>query len=127
MSIIKFELKDKHIKLLKNLRWCNAPTDKMIVSVDNYDEPFMFGGDNIYQEIDLILNGKPINFDPLNSSDIPTYTSEQIEEWDKLLSELPLALEIILFNGNFNTGMFKAKFTDRQWKQLLPITLDNKQ
>jgi hypothetical protein len=126
MSIIKFELKDKHIKFLKNLRWCNVPANKMIVSVDNYDEPFMFGGDNIYQEIDLILNGKPINFDPLNSSDIPTYTSEQIEEWDKLLSELPLALEIILFNGSFKTGMFKAKFTDRQWKELLPITLDNK-
>jgi hypothetical protein len=118
MSIIKFELKNDHIKLLKQLKWSNALDKQMIVSVDDINEPLLFGENSVYEAIDLILNGKPIDFDPFNTSDIPQYSKEQTEAWDILLSELPTALDIILYNGNFELGLYKTKYGDRTWKKI---------
>lgn len=116
MSVVKFELKNEHIQLLKQLKWSNTPENKMIVSVEDVNEPLLFNESNVYEAIDLILNGIPPNFDPFNTSDLPTYSPEQISEWDKLLSELPTALDIILYNGDFTLGRYKTKFSDRAWK-----------
>jgi hypothetical protein len=53
-----------------------------------------------------------------NSEDIKEYSEEQKAEWDKLYSELPLALDVILFNGNFELGTYKTKWHDRNWKKI---------
>lgn len=118
MSIVKFELKDEHVKLLRQLSWSNSDDKKVIVSVEDVNEPLLFNENNVYEGIDLILNGAPANADPFNTDELPTYTPEQIAEWDKLLSELPMALDIILYNGNFNLGKYKTKFHLRDWKQI---------
>jgi hypothetical protein len=118
MSVVKFELKEEHVLLLKNLKW-GLLENKFIVSAEDITEdPAPFGADNIYEGIDLVLNGKPENFDPLNSTELTTYTAEQIAEWDKLISELPTALDIILYTGSFELGNYKTKYHLKDWKKI---------
>lgn len=116
MSVLKLELKEEHLKLLKFLRW--SAKDNVIVGVSGEEESVPFGENNIYEAIDLILNGVPVDFNPFTTEDLPEYTSEQKEAWDKLYSELPTALDIILFNGHFELGTYKTKYHDRNWKKI---------
>lgn len=119
MSVIKFELKKEHVLLLKNLRW--SVNHQGIISgvADEGDETAPpFGEYNIHDAINLILNGKPKDIDLLTHDSFFTYKDEEIAEWDKLYSELPTALEIILFNGSFELGTYKTKFHLRDWKKL---------
>jgi len=115
MSTLIFEVKEEHIKLLKDLKWC---MNKGIVSGvadegDTLAPPF--GGVNLYESIDLILNGKPEGVNPFMEEEFPVYSEEQKAEWDKLYSELPLALDIILFNGHFDVGIYKTRYHLREW------------
>lgn len=119
MSVIKFELKKEHVLLLKNLRW--SVNNQGIISgvADEGDETAPpFGEYNIYDAISLILNGKPKDIDLLTHDSFFTYTDEEMAEWDKLYSELPTALEIILFNGSFELGVYKTKYHDRNWVKI---------
>jgi hypothetical protein len=114
MSLITFELKKEHIELLKNLRWNLQYGKSTFISqfIENDTQELA----NIYEEVDLILNGKPSNFDPLNT-EFKDYTSEQKLEWDKLLSELPTALDIVLFTNSFELGHYRTKYNIRSWKK----------
>ena len=119
MSVLVFELREEHVKLLKFLRW--SINDKNIISGVDYDgdEPIPpFGENNIYDAIDLILNGLPDEFDPLNTEELREYSDEEKAKWDGLYSELPTALDIVLFNGNFELGTYKTKYHDRNWKKI---------
>ncbi len=118
MSVITFELKEEHIKLLKHLRWSMMDNNFIVSAEDIIEDTAPFGMDSLYEAIDLILNGKPSNFDPLNTEGPTQYSSEQIAEWDKLYKELPMALDVILYNGSFGLGKFKTRFHDRNWKKL---------
>ena len=122
MSVLKFELKNEHIKLLKQLKW--SSNNKVIVSVEDISDPLLFNESNVYEAVDLILNGIPANIDPLNTSEFPVYTPEQITEWDKLLSELPTALDIILYNEHFNVGKYKTRYHLREWKQIQEVNYE---
>ena len=116
MSVLKFELKKEHVLLLKNLRWSINKSNIISAVADEGDDIAPpFGEVNIYEAIDLILNGKPSDIDPLTHDEFPIYSEEQKAEWDILYSELPLALEIILFNGNFELGSYKCRWHDRNW------------
>jgi DNA polymerase III delta subunit len=118
MSVLTFTLTDDHIKLIRNLRW-DITKDKYIISSEDYlDNVPIFGTDTVYEAVDLILNGKPEEFDPLISFNDKTFSDEQIAEWDKLISELPTALDIILYNGNFETGTYKSKYHIRDWTKI---------
>ena len=119
MSVIQFKLTENHIKLLKHLTW-SSTEDKYIVSTENFDEKTpLFNSDNVYDTVNLILNGKPENFNPYDLDSIVEYTNEQIAEWDVLLSELPLAVDVIMYNGNFNTGTYKTRYHIREWIKIL--------
>jgi hypothetical protein len=118
MGLVIIEIKEEHLKLLKNLSW-NITDDNYIISKDDNDG-LPFGGDNLYEGIDLILNGKPADFDPLNSEEPPTYTEEQKAEWMKLYKELPLVLEVCLSLQTFKVGKYVAKYHDRVWKEAKP-------
>lgn len=119
MSVILFELTENHVKLLKYLRWSlNKQNIISGVADEGDDIAPPFGENNIYDAMDLILNGQPEDFDPLNTTEVKVYSDEQKAEWDKLYAELPIALEVILFNGSFELGKFKTKYHDRNWKQL---------
>jgi hypothetical protein len=120
MSILNFTLKQEHLALLRALNW-SLHLNKFVVSCEDFTvDESPFGGNNIYEDMDLILNGKPDDFETLIHGDgeynIP---QEQKEEFDKLLSELPLALEVILRAQTFELGDYKAKFHQRfSWKKL---------
>jgi hypothetical protein len=118
MSILKFELKEEHVKLLKNLRW--SMKDNLIVNMHNDTEEYVppFGENNIYDAIDFILNGRPQDFDPFNTESFKDYEEEQKAEWDKLYSELPTALDVVLYNGNYDLGLYKTKWHDRVWRKI---------
>jgi hypothetical protein len=64
------------------------------------------------------LNGKPSDFDPLNTSEEVKYTDEQKAEWDNLYNELPLCLSIILQRQSWETGTFKTRWYDINWEKV---------
>lgn len=117
MSVVLITLTEKHIKLLKHLRWSINKKNFIIGTEDETEDPAPFGENNLYDAMDLILNGKPADFNPFEDSDIKEYSKEQKDEWDALYAELPIALEVILYNGSFELGTYRAKFHDRQWKK----------
>lgn len=117
MSVIKFELKKEHVLLLKNVNW-SLIDNKRIVSIKNEDDQSPFGGDDIYDDINLIINGKPDNLDVLNMDEPPKYTEEQKLEWDKIINELPIALDLILYTGSFELGMYKTRWHLRKWEKI---------
>jgi hypothetical protein len=93
--------------------------NNFIVSAEDVTEDIApFGMDSLYEAMDLILNGKPANFDPINGDEPPPYSPEQKAEWDKLYKELPMALDVILYNSSFELGGYKTRFHDRNWKKL---------
>lgn len=116
MSVLLFELKEEHVKLIKQLRWCMK--DNIVSGIANDGDELAppFGENNIYDAIDLILNGQTEEFDLLNE-EIREYSDEQKKEWDKLYSELPMALDLVLYNGHFETGLYKTKWHFRDWKK----------
>jgi len=113
MSVIKLELKEDHIKLLKHLSWKELTENKEIIT-DGTNSPF--GGLDYYEDMGIILYGQPEDFDPFEGDPFE-WTDEQKEEMDKLLSELPLALEIVLYTQSFEPGNYKARFHIRDWKK----------
>jgi hypothetical protein len=48
--------------------------------------------------------------------EIKEYSKEQKAEWDALYNELPLALDVIMFNGNFELGSYATQYHDRNWR-----------
>lgn len=124
MALDKFELKNEHIALIKNLVW-----DENIIGLFEKDEELPlnqykspFGGDNIIEDMGLILYGKPEGeFDPL-SDESETYTKEQIEEMKNLLKDLKISLDITIFCGNFEAGWYSKKHHLRDWKKMKPKT-----
>lgn len=121
MALIKFELKEDHIKLIKHLKWSMTPSNQ-ILSRGNDNEEYgdsPFGGDDLFEDMDTILNGRPENFDPLNDENI-ILTESQIAEMQVLFDELPTALDIILYTSKFEPGHYKSKWYDRNWIKYEP-------
>lgn len=114
MSVIKFELKEDHIKLLKHLSWKELTEDKVIMT-SGTNSPF--GGLDYYEDMGIILYGQPEDFDPFEGNPF-VWTDEQKEEMDTLISELPIAIEVILSTGSFELGRYKCRFHIREWKKI---------
>ena len=117
MSILKFDLKEEHVKLLKHLRWSKGKNN-VIVGLDEEEVSVPFGENNIYEAIDLILNGRPEDVNALEDDEIINYSEDQKKNWDNLYRELPIALDIILYTGKFEIGSYKTKYHDRNWKKM---------
>ena len=119
MSVLIFELKKEHVLLLKNLDW-SLNKANIITGIadegDAYAPPF--GTNDIYEGIDLILNGKTNDYDPLTHEDMVIYSDEQKAEWDELYSQLPMALSVVLFNGSFELGTYKTRYHFKDWKKV---------
>ena len=115
----KIIITENHLKILKHFNW-------------NYAYGFVIGGLNYiedadedrqtdyerHESINLILNGRPEDFDPINTTELLEFTSEQISEWDKLYSEIPLVLDVCLNRGKFEVGTFKTRLTNRNWEKI---------
>jgi hypothetical protein len=100
------------------LRW--SIKDNVVVGMRHDGELYVppFGEDDLYEAIDIILNGKPKVFDPMNAIGENQYSTEQKAEWDKLYNDLPIALDLVLYNGNYELGKYKTKWYDRVWKKI---------
>jgi hypothetical protein len=114
MSVVKFELKEEHIKLLTGLRWnlnYASKTYRLPFVEEEVDELI-----NVHEEVDIVLNGfeKPQSFDAAAEQ----INEEKKLEYNKLLSELPTALDIILFTKSYETGWYKTKYNIRSWKKI---------
>ena len=119
MSLLRITITEEHLKLLKYLRWSINQNNFIVGTEDELiDKEFgPFGSNNLYEAIDLILNGNTQpEFDPL-SEEIKEYSDEEKERMDKLYKELPLALDAILYNQSFELGDFVTTYHDRAWKQ----------
>jgi hypothetical protein len=122
MALLKFELKEDHIKLLKHLRW-SIKSEHIISKCDDKEEygDSPFGGDDLVEDMCIILNGRPSDFNPLDDEQLVSEVSD--EEKIKLLelfNELPTALDIILCTGSFEPGHYKSKWYDRNWIKYEP-------
>lgn len=117
MSVLKFTLKEEHIALLRAMNWSRQ--EDLIVSIENIKEDKSpFGGDDINEDMNIILYGKPKDFNPSFSDELPQISKEKKEEFDKLLSELPMALEVILRTQSFEIGDYRARYHQRfSWKK----------
>jgi len=119
MSNIKFELKEDHLKLLKHLSWNELTGDKQI-NTSGTNSPF--GGLDYYEDMGIILFGQPEGFNPEKhdgeEGDPFEWTTEQKEEMDELILELPVAIEIVLSTGSFEVGNYKCRYHIREWKKL---------
>jgi len=120
MALVKFELKEDHVKLLKHLKW-SISSDQIVSRGDDIEEygDSPFGGDDLVEDLNTILNGKPENFDPLNDEVIEISESEKVRML-KLHQELPTALDIILYSNSFELGYYKTKWYDRNWIKYTP-------
>lgn len=114
MSVLKFELKEEHIVLLRSFKWCEMD-ETMVIKTDSEDNPL--SGYDYHDVIGAMLFGLPENYDPITDENIP-FTKEQIDEIDKLISELPTALDVILNGSTFEPGLYKTKFVHRDWKKI---------
>ena len=117
MSIVKFTLTETHVTLLKNLTWGMNEKGFISSTKDEEEDPAPFGENNLYDAMDIIINGVPEDFDPLNDEEVKVYSDEQKAEWDALYKELPTALDIVLFNGSYELGSYSTKFHFRDWKK----------
>ena len=114
MSVIKFELKEEHLKLLKHLEWGELSLDSHI-NTKGDNSPF--GGIDYHEDMGIILYGQPDDFDPFEGDPFQ-WTEEQKSEMDVLISELPRAIEVILYTQSFETGTYRTKYHDKHWKKI---------
>ena len=113
MSVIKFELKEDHLKLLKHLSWQELTESKEIITAGTKSP---FGGLDHYEDMGVILFGQPEDFDPFEGNPF-IWTDTQKEYMDKLIKELPLAIEVILSTRTFELGNYKSRYHIREWKR----------
>lgn len=130
MSLVKFEVKDDHLKLLKFLQWSQTDTDHL-VSINNNDSDDAeevvltpFGGDDIMEDIGVIIYGQPE--EPVNHFDEDTefgksnWGEEKEAYMRELFDGLSTALSIVLSRQAFETGHYKRKFHDVVWTKYEP-------
>jgi len=117
MALIKFELKNEHLILLKHLTWSIDETNAIYTEVEN-ETPY--GGLSLIEDVGVMLYGQPEGeFDPLSPYG-PQYSEEQIADIERLYSELPIAQQIINFLQTFELGHYKTKYNIRDWKKYTP-------
>jgi hypothetical protein len=111
MALQKFSLTDKHVSLLRQLKWVEVgdtqPAHKL----------FTFGGDELLEDMALILYGPHLVQGPNDEAELK-YSPEQEIEMKKLYTELPVAMDVVMFNGGFETGNFVTKSYVRDWKRI---------
>ena len=126
MAVKKFILKQEHINIIKHLKF--SLTDTLhLISIENHENnhdeqgytPNLLGGngiDDLYEQIGIILFGKPQNLDIIKAGELYQYSQEQKDSMIQLIKELPIALEIVLSRQSFNVGNFKMKTHEGEWK-----------
>ena len=114
MSVIKFELKQEHIDLLKYVVFEKKSFISKEIKTRHDTTPW--GGDNYYEDMGVILYGKPDNFNPLDDNPFE-WSREQKDEMELLFDEIGVALEIVLNTQKFEPGHYKKRYHLPDWKR----------
>jgi hypothetical protein len=115
MSVLTFKLTEKHIIVLRKIGInINFFEDKVSFLSQNNDETVE---PDIYEELDLILYGKTEDSSEFDDDVIQRYGPLKVAEFETMLRELPTALDIILYTGKFEPGIYKTKYHVRDWKK----------
>ena len=114
MALLKFELKEEHLKLLRHFRWSIDETNAIYSETEN-ETPY--GGLSLIEDVGLILYGKPDDPFDHTSAYGPQYSDDQQTEIMIIYDELHIALEIILYTQAFELGHYKTKKYDINWKK----------
>lgn len=113
MSLIKLEITEDHLKLLKLLNFTNQ--DEHLTTQDKDSEKDnAFGYETRYVEMELAINGRPTKFDP-TATELFEISDEQKTYLDSLWGEMHLVLELKCFFDHLTPGLYKRKFHDRNW------------
>lgn len=112
MSVVKFEMKEEHIALARQLEW--TMEDGVMFADSEYESPF--GGDDIYEDMGVIIYGMPDDFDPMELDPF-AWTDEQKEIMDEFYKDLPTVMEIIMTTGRFEAGHYITRFGERNWRK----------
>jgi hypothetical protein len=114
MSVIIFDLTEQHIKVVKELNW--GLSGNFITTQKTSEHTSSFETTTNYEAIDLILNGKKEIADDCFEDEC--FSDEEKELFDKILKELPMAIDVIMFTGEFKPGKYKTKYHIRDWKKI---------
>lgn len=126
MALIKFELREEHLNLIKHLQW-DLTEDNFIITkqpsyrnLHNFENKSPFGGDDVFEDMFLILIGNSNREVDVMNDSFTIYTDEEKARFSKLLEELPTALEIINHRQSFETGHYRTKFNVKDWTKYEP-------
>lgn len=119
MAAIKVRITEDHLKLIKHLNW---DFDLYVREGDEYKLPKVnekepFGHGHIYGQLNLLL-GSPRELGGANDMVEYVINDELQAKYDKLLLELPLAIDVVMYTQKFETGLYKRKSNFRDWKKI---------
>ena len=116
MSLVKFELLDDHIKLIKEINWSTISFPHNENCVPNPHSPFGLDS-KLINDVGLILFGNKGHTLTPDSEISDIYTDSEIEWMKKIYKELPTALDIVCYFSDFKPGKYKTKYPLREWKR----------
>lgn len=121
MSVIKFQVTEDHLKLVKYLQF-SIKDNHLSTNRDENDEDYIpkpnaFGEEDLHSDIGIIIFGRPANFDPM-STELSQYSEQDKEYMDKLWGDIPTVLELKCYFDHLVPGTYKRKFHDRDWKKI---------
>ena len=117
MSLIRVKITEDHLKVAKQLIFSNM--ENVLFASDEEGSPF--GGENIFEDIDVILEGAPKDgIDPFVEPE--PLSEDKIEYYQKIYAELPNVIEVILQLETFEVGDYKRRYHIRRggWKKYIP-------
>tara|TARA_R110000796_G_scaffold162503_1_gene279269 strand:- start:11464 stop:11820 length:357 start_codon:yes stop_codon:yes gene_type:complete len=118
MALVKFEIENYHLILLKHLDWEIIKDSVKISSIIEEGSESPFGGLSVTEDVGVMLFGKPEGtFDPLSAYG-PQYTDEQKMVIARVWGELPKALEICCYIQKFEAGVYATKWNLKHWRKI---------
>lgn len=100
-----FHLKRDHIRLLENINICWNNEEYGAPKVDN-DQPLGYS-----------ISGS-IGSELLNYLDIDARNKEDVDDAKQIYNELDTAMQIVLSNKTFDTGVFEKDECSRNWTRI---------
>ena len=103
-----FDLKDEHIKLLRNMcvRW-----DDCEFGAPAIDCKRPYGNSDVYNDIAKILGIQGTVVD-----DVEMFSQEQTNFMNEMHKEMEIVLQIVLFTGEFRPGEYVADQSADNWR-----------
>lgn len=116
MSVIKLEVTEDHLKLVKVLQF-SRENGHLTTQSEEGGKTCAFGHEELYDEITIALKGRPTEFDPL-ATELFQHTEEEKEYMDKLWGDMDKVLELKCYYDQLVPGIYKRKYHDREWKKI---------